>query len=121
MTNHLRVALKHLFDEQNKESEIILGNYRVNQRPSTENCVIAIDHLKFQGEDEFHTCKWNPREKTIVICEGNCCPTGEIIFVLRTIRKLGYEIKHVSYEAIDNKVYQGDIPQLFARYLSNQF
>jgi hypothetical protein len=119
MTNHLRIALKHLFAEQNTESEIVLGNYRVDQRPSLDTGIIAIDHLKFNGEDEFHTCKWDLRDKTMVICEGNNCPAGEIIFVLRTIRKLGCEIEHVFYEARDDNVYREDISQLFARYLSN--
>ncbi len=119
MTNHLRIALKHLFDSQNSVPEIVLGNYRVGQKLSRNSRIIAIDHLMFNGEKEFHTCRWNQREKTMYVCEGANCPAGEIIFVLRTIRKLGYEIQHVAYEATDSNVSCDDVSQIYTKYLMN--
>ena len=116
MTNYLRIALKRLFSEQAAGPEVVFGNYRVKQKAFPDSGLVAINHLKFNGEEEYHSCKWSPHEKAMYICEGESCPPGEIVFVLRTIQKLGYEIEHIVYEAAGD-ARGGDVSQRFAKYL----
>lgn len=114
MTNHLRIALKHLLDERTEKTEVVEGNYRVNKTERGPG-LIAIDHLGFQGEDAFHSCRWDPSAEIIYIPEGENCPSAEVIFVLRTIKKLGCRVERIIYGVGGT---QNDMSHLYAKYLN---
>jgi hypothetical protein len=80
MTNHLRIALKHLLATEKVTTDIILENL--------ESTAVALNHLQFNGWEEFHICLWNMQSKTLYVCESENCPAEEIVYVLRTIKKL---------------------------------
>ena len=50
MTNHLRIALKHI--QGSTEQEVTHGNYRVRRVIVQNTEAILITHLKFMGKDE---------------------------------------------------------------------
>jgi hypothetical protein len=89
MTNHLRIALKHLLATEKVTTDIILENYSVSFKLYLESTAVAMNHLQFNGWEEFHICLWNMQSKTLYVCESENCPVEEIIYVLRTIKKLG--------------------------------
>lgn len=92
LINHLRTALKHLLDPHSDKEEISEGNYKVGRMMPAGR--IYITRLKFNGRDEFRSCEWHPENRTLYIGKDGC-PETEIIFIVRTIKKLGYDIGSV--------------------------
>ena len=95
MINHLRIALQHLLNSTNSNNEILDGNYKVGKMDPGKSKCVYITHLKFNGKDEFQSCKWDPAGKVLYVCKENQCPQTEIIFIIKTIKKLGYSIEQI--------------------------
>lgn len=109
MTNHLRIALKHI--QGSTEQEVTHGNYRVRRVIVQNTEAILITHLKFMGKDEFNTCHWLPQNKTIFICPWADAAIDEIIFTIRSLIKLGMCVAYVISST------NADVTQQYSRYL----
>lgn len=51
-------------------------------------------HLKFKGKEKYNTCRWVPQNKAIFICPGADAIPEETIFIIRSIKRLGMQVKH---------------------------
>lgn len=111
MINHLRIALKHL--QKSMDQEVTCGNYRVRKVTAQGTEAILITHLKFMGEDEFDTCYWLPRNKALFICPGADAATGELVFTIKTLKRLGLQIAYIVSST------NTDVTEQFSRYLSD--
>lgn len=109
MINHLRIALKHL--QKGMEQEVTHGNYRVRKVMVQDTEALLVTHLKFMGKDEFDTCYWLPRNKALFICPGADAATGEIVFTIKTLKRLGLQIAYIVSSA------NTDVTEQFSRYL----
>lgn len=111
MINHLRIALKHL--QKGMDQEVTGGNYRVHKVTVQGTEAILITHLKYMGKNEFDTCYWLPRNKALFICPGADAATGEIIFTIKTLKRLGLQIAYIVSST------NTDVTEQFSRYLSD--
>lgn len=93
MTNHLRIALKHIHSSMVRE--VTHGNYRVRRVIVQNTEAVLITHLKFMGKDEFDTCHWLPQNKSLFICPGADAATNEIVFTLKSLKRLGIRIAYI--------------------------
>lgn len=108
MINHLRIALKHL--QKSMEQEVTHGNYRVRKVMAQDTEAILVTHLKFMGKDEFNTCYWNPQNKALFIYPGADAATDEIVFTIKSLKRLGIQI---AYIVSSNNT---DVTEQFSRY-----
>ena len=111
MINHLRIALKHL--QKSMDQEVTCGNYRVRKVMAQNIEAILVTHLKFMGEDEFNTCHWLPQNRTLFICQGADAATDEIVFTIRSLKRLGAQIAYIISST------NTDVTKQFSRYLSD--
>lgn len=109
MINHLRIALKHI--KRDSVQEVTHGNYRVRKVMVQGSEAILITRLKFMGKAEFNTCHWLSQNKSIFICPGADIAKSEIIFTIRSLRRLGEQVAYVVSST------NTDVTELFSRYL----
>jgi hypothetical protein len=102
MMNHLRIALKNILKSNLEEYRA--GNYYVKTEFTGEDRSYHIYHLKFMGHVEFDCCFWYPTEKRLIITDSSVCPNEEIIFITRTIQRIGYSVDLIqdSLDIINN-------------------
>ena len=109
MTNHLRIALKHIHSSTVRE--VTHGNYRVRRVIVQNTEAVLITHLKFMGKDEFDTCHWLPQNKSLFICPGADAATNEIVFTLKSLKRLGIQVAYIVSST------NTDVTEQFSRYL----
>jgi len=108
MMNYLRIALKHI--QNSTEHKITCGNYSVHKVIIQDTEAIRITHLKFMGKNEFPICHWIPKNKSIFIYTGSDLLNNEIIHTIRSLNRLGMQIKYII--SSDNK----DVTEQYSYY-----
>ena len=109
MTNHLRIALKHIHSSTVRE--VTHGNYRVCRVIVQNTEAVLITHLKFMGKDEFDTCHWLPQNKSLFICPGADAATDEIVFTIKSLKSMGNQVAYIVSST------NTDVTEQFSRYL----
>lgn len=111
MVNHLRIALKHI--QNGTARQLTRGNYQVSRIITQGVEAILITHLKFKGKEKYNTCRWVPQNKAIFICPGADAIPEETIFVIRSIKRLGMQVKYII--SSDNT----DVTEQYSSYLQD--
>lgn len=97
-------------------ADIIENNFHVIKFSVNGYVFISINHLKYIGESEYKVCRWEINENSVCVIEGNNCPHSEIVFVVKTIHKLGYQVDHIVYDS-SMKSGKVDVSDQFIKYL----
>lgn len=122
MDNKLRVALKHLMEADDTVSTITHLNFQAVRRAFCPTPEILIYHLKFKGYQKLLICNWDIAEKEIILNEKSACFPQEVIFIIRTVKKLGYSINKIytvpsNINYISEKSQWKDVTQDYLTYL----
>lgn len=116
LLNNLRIALKHMLAEGMESFQT--GNYRVETESPENGSAFRIFHVKYLGSELFESCVWYPEKREIVISDGERCPRGEIIFIIRTVRYFGYTIERIyTVAAVGRERIRSEKTEEFSGYL----